>query len=76
MADVDLVVAALALHGAVLVGEYQHLALFEGDGLPDRLRPRALGHEQELPARVVFPTPAENREHLEGEVDLLVDVLV
>lgn len=76
MADVDAVVAALALDGAVLVGEDKYLALIQVDGLPDRLRPRALGHEQELSTRVVFFAAAQNREDLEGEAHLAVDVLV
>jgi hypothetical protein len=69
-------VAPLAFDGAVLVGKDQHLALIQGYGLPDRLRPRALGHKQELPARVVFFAPAQDREDLKGEAHLAVDVLV
>ena len=73
MADIDPVVAPLAFDGAVFVGEDQHLALIQGDGLPDRLRPRALGHEQELPARVVFLALAQDSEDLEGKPHLTVD---
>src|SRR5215212_11100618 len=43
VADVYPVVATLTFDGAVLVGKDQHLALIEVDGLPDRLRPGALG---------------------------------
>ena len=76
MADVYPVVATLTFDGAVLVGKDQHLALIEVDGLPDRLRPRALGHEQELPARVVFLSATQDRQDLEGEAHLAIDILV
>src|SRR5215211_9219049 len=67
VADVDPVVATLTFDGAVIVGKDQHLALIEVNGLSDRLRPRALGHEQELPAGVVFFAAAQDRQNLEGE---------
>ena len=76
MADVYPVVATLAFDGTVLVGEDQHLALIEINSLPDRLCPRALGHEQELPARVVFFAAAQDRQNLEGEAHLAIDILV
>ena len=76
VAHADAVVAALAAVGALARREDHERALRRGQHVGAALRARALLEQHELAALEVDSRASEDRQHLEREVDVAVEVLV
>jgi hypothetical protein len=68
--------AALPGAGTVVGREDDEGALRGGEDVRPALRPRALFEQDELTALEVEPAAGDDRQHLEGEEHLAVEVLV